>query len=104
MVVALRGTLPLLYSRLSISNPSLTSLQRKLIDTLLRSPTFTRSVQKVHSKVHELQHGKPPDYPHPGGTHLEDEVARQGGGVTKFIKLFWEELRTGHKPEPKGKK
>ena len=78
--------------------------QRRLIDALLRSPTFTRSVQKVHSKVHKIQHGSTPDYPHPGGTHLEDQVAREGGGLTKFFKMFWEELRTGHKPEPKSKK
>lgn len=75
-----------------------------MIDALLRSPTFTRSVQKVHSKVHELQHGKPAEYPHPGGTHLEEETARQGGGLKKFFQLFWDELKSGHKPEPKNKR
>ena len=75
-----------------------------MVDALLRSPTFTRSVQKVHSKVHTLQHGKRPEYPHPGGTHLEEEVEKQGASLTKFFRIFWEELKTGHKPEPKSKK
>ena len=78
--------------------------QRRAIEALLRSRSFTRGVQKVHSKVHEIQHGKPPEYPHPGGTHLEDEVERQGGGLKKFFQIFWDELKSGHKPEPKSKK
>lgn len=76
-------------------------LERKLVDTLLRSPAFHRSVQKVHKQIHQLQHGKPPDYY--GGTNLE-EPAQQGGGVKHLAKLFWEELKTGHRPDPKGKK
>lgn len=75
-------------------------LERKLVDTLLRSPAFHRSVQKVHKQIHQFQHGKPPEYY--GGTNLEQPT--QNGGVKDFAKLFWEELKTGHKSEPKNKK
>ncbi|KAK5075957.1 hypothetical protein LTS08_002466 [Lithohypha guttulata] len=76
-------------------------VERKLVETLLRSPTFHRSVQKIHKQVHQLQHGKPPEYH--GGTNLEDPAA--GSGVKNFVKLFWEELKSGHKPErPPNKK
>jgi hypothetical protein len=77
--------------------------ERRLIDALLKSRTFTSSVQKVHSKVHEFQHGTKPNYPHPGGTHLEEEAAKEGAGVGRFMKLFWEELKAGHRPEAKTK-
>lgn len=76
-------------------------VQRKLIDTLLRSPAFHRGVQKVHKQVHQFQHGKPPEYY--GGTNLESPEVKNGG-VKKFVELFLDELKTGHKPQPKGKK
>lgn len=79
----------------------LTNRQRKLVETLLRSPGFHRTVQKVHKQIHEFQHGKPPEYY--GGTNLE-EPAQQSGGVKNFMKLFVEELKAGHKPDPKNKK
>lgn len=44
-----------------------------------------------------MKHGKPPEYY--GGTNLE-EPARQSG-VKNLVKLFWEELKSGHKPQPK---
>ena len=103
---------------------------------LLRSPSFHRGVQKVHKTVHQLQHGKPPEYY--GGTHIDrmlytmsphftlrtrpsphlvpfvwktddsyicSTAEREAGrGVKNFFKLFWEELKTGHKPEPPTKK
>jgi len=76
-------------------------IEKRLIETLLRSPSFHRGVQKVHKTVHHLQHGKPPEYY--GGTHIdpEQEASR---GVKNFFKLFWEELKTGHKSEPPTKK
>lgn len=75
-------------------------VERKLVETLLRSPAFHKSVQKVHKQIHHLQHGKPPEYY--GGTNLEDPASN--GGVKNFVKLFWEELKSGHKPEPPKKK
>ncbi|KAJ9602293.1 hypothetical protein H2200_013148 [Cladophialophora chaetospira] len=72
-------------------------LEKRLVDTLLRSPAFHRGVQKVHKKVHEIQHGKPPEYY--GGTNLDTPEATEGG-AKNFFKIFWEELKTGHKPEP----
>jgi hypothetical protein len=74
-------------------------IQRKLIDALLRSPVFTRSVQQVHKRVHTLQHGKAPEYHNP--TQIEGEEFAGNGGVGRFFKFFWEELKSGHKPEPK---
>jgi len=76
-------------------------IEKRLIETLLRSPSFHRGVQKVHKTVHQLQHGKPPEYY--GGTHIDPE-REAGRGVKNFFKLFWEELKTGHKPEPPTKK
>ncbi|KAJ9654631.1 hypothetical protein H2198_006377 [Neophaeococcomyces mojaviensis] len=73
---------------------------RKLVDTLLRSPAFHRGVQKVHKQIHQLQHGKPPE--HYGGTNLEEPG--RNGGVKSFIALFWEELKSGHRPDSKNKK
>lgn len=64
---------------------------------LLRSPTFTKGVQSIHKRVHTFQHGKPPEYHSP--TQLEGEEALNNGGVGRFFKLFWEELRQGHRPE-----
>lgn len=80
----------------SYPGDELTITQRKLVETLLRSPAFHRSVQKVHKQIHQLQHGKPPEYY--GGTNLE-EPAREGG-LKSLFKLFWEELKSGHKPQP----
>jgi hypothetical protein len=76
--------------------------ERRLVEALLRSPAFTRSVQQVHKRVHTLQHGKPPEYHNP--TQLDTEEAVRNGGVSRFIKLFWEELKAGHRPEPPTKK
>lgn len=75
-------------------------MQRKLVEALLRNPAFTRGVQEVHKRVHTLQHGKPPQYHSP--TQLEGpEASNPNGGVGRLVKLFWEELKTGHKPETK---
>ncbi|OQU95899.1 hypothetical protein CLAIMM_02059 [Cladophialophora immunda] len=76
-------------------------LEKRLVEMLLRSPSFHRGVQRVHKKVHEIQHGKPPEYY--GGTHLDHDQATERG-VGHFLKLFWEELKTGHKSEPPTKK
>ncbi|KAJ4518135.1 hypothetical protein HRR76_000248 [Exophiala dermatitidis] len=75
--------------------------EKRLIDMLLRSPSFHKGVQKVHKTVHQIQHGKPPEYY--GGTHIDSEhEAKQGLG--HFFKLFWDELKSGHKPQPPTKK
>lgn len=73
-------------------------VQRKLVETLLRSPAFHRGVQKVHKQIHQFQHGKPPE--HYGGTNLEDPTKTGNGSIKNFAKIFWEELKSGHKPEP----
>lgn len=61
---------------------------------------FHRSVEQVHRRVHQLRHGKPPEYY--GGTNIEEPA--QQGGIKHFAKLFWEELKNGHKPEVPPKK
>ncbi|ETN38196.1 uncharacterized protein HMPREF1541_06227 [Cyphellophora europaea CBS 101466] len=72
-------------------------LEKRLVDALLRSPAFTRGVQNIHKRVHTLQHGKPPEYHSP--TQLDGEEAVQNGGLGRFFKLFWDELKQGHRPE-----
>jgi hypothetical protein len=47
-----------------------------------------------------MQHGKPPEYPQ-GGTNIEPENKM---GVKKLVELFWEEVKSGHKPEPPKKR
>jgi hypothetical protein len=71
--------------------------EKRLVDALLRSPTFTKGVQNVHKRVHTFQHGKAPEYHNP--TSLDTEEAVRNGGVTRFFKLFWDELKSGHRPE-----
>jgi len=69
--------------------------EKRLIDMLLRSPSFHRGVQRVHKTVHQIQHGKPPEYH--SGTHIDSEK-EASQGVKHFFKLLWDELKTGHKP------
>ena len=71
--------------------------QKRLVDILLRSPTFTKGVQNIHKRVHTFRHGKPPEYHSP--TQLEGEETVKNGGLSRFFKLFWEELKQGHRPE-----
>ncbi|RMZ91659.1 hypothetical protein DV736_g1103, partial [Chaetothyriales sp. CBS 134916] len=75
------------------------ALERKAVEALLRNPSFRHGVQRVHQAVYRLQHGKSPEY-YQGGTHI-DEQKTANQGLSRFLKLFWEELKTGHKPEPK---
>lgn len=43
-----------------------------------------------------MQHGKPPEYY--GGTNLENPESTTHG-VKKFVEIFWDELKSGHKPK-----
>jgi len=79
--------------------PILAELERRLVQTLLRSPAFHRGVEKVHKNVHRLRHGKLPE--DMGGTNVDEP---KGKGVKHFFELLWEELKTGHRPESKNKK
>jgi len=72
-----------------------------MIETLLRSPTFHKGVQRVHKTVHQLQHGKPPEYH--GGSSIEPSE-EAGKGMKHFFELFWDEVKSGHKPGLKNKK
>jgi len=74
-------------------------IERRLVQTLLRSPTFHRGVQKIHKHVTELRHGKPPE--EMGGTAIDDPTRRS---PKQFFDLLWEEVKNGHKPGLKDKK
>lgn len=71
----------------------LTVCKGKLVETLLRSPTFHRGVQRVHKHVDELRHGKAPV----GGTSLEEPSGRS---IKDLARMFVEELKSGHQSRP----
>ncbi|RMZ75545.1 hypothetical protein DV738_g5428, partial [Chaetothyriales sp. CBS 135597] len=74
-------------------------MQQKAVEALLRNSSFRQGVQRVHQTIYRLQHGKSPEYCQ-GGTQIDDQKP-PNQGVSHFFKLFWEELKTGHKPESK---
>jgi hypothetical protein len=50
-------------------------------------------VQRVHSTIHKIQHGKLPEY-YAGGAKIDEAKAGPS-----FFRLFLEELKTGHRPQ-----
>ncbi|KIV78416.1 hypothetical protein PV11_10135 [Exophiala sideris] len=66
-------------------------IEKRLIETLLNSPSFHRGVQKVHKTVHQLQHGKPPEYY--GGTHIERTSKPRISSLLLRLRPHWKAVQ-----------
>lgn len=68
-------------------SPWLRIIEGWLIARLLASPTFHRTVEKVHKRVRQMRHG--PDPEEMSGTNLE----KPGEQGKKFLDHYFEELK-----------
>ncbi|OIW26704.1 hypothetical protein CONLIGDRAFT_683661 [Coniochaeta ligniaria NRRL 30616] len=71
------------------------AFEDRIIQQILRSPTFHRGVRHVHRKVEDLRHGRNPDEPLRPGEATEDPHK------TSFLQHFIDEVKNQIKGTPR---
>lgn len=76
---------------------ALADIERRLIETLLRSPSFHNGVRRIHRVIQDVRYGRNPDEPLRPGEATEDP---QKTKLETFFKHFIEEIRNQARGDP----